>query len=455
MARIIVNSRYIKNTSKTKGEKEKLVEYIGTREGVEKILTGNENNNLTEKQSELMNKLEKEIPNVKEFLEYDDFKNSPTIGTANKLIERVLEEENFDLKKYVSYIAERPNVEKIEEHGLFTESGVGENLKERAKEVAEHEGNVWTHVISLKREDAETLGFNNYNEWKNLIDSKLLEIAKAHSIKINNLKYISAFHNESYHPHVHLAVYSKKINEGYIRKDDIKNLKRSFANEIFKDEMLYNFKNQNEIRDELRKISKESVNEVLKNIKEKEYENKKVFELIKNLKVGLGEHKGSKSYAWISKGGSKYLKNYVDEIAKELSKDEDIKELFNMWCDAKENNLKIYNKEIPKRKQLYEYEEFKPFLNYIIKEVDLLEEEEELKKSNNLGKDLSEKVVNDINSRTEKTGVATGSRLLKSLSFLLRENIDIENIKNEKLRMKKNKKSKKSKEQKSNLSYKL
>ncbi len=437
MAKIIVNSRYIKNNAKSKGEKKRLIEYIGTRDGVEKILIGNENDELTTKQNELMNKLEKENQNLKEFLEYDDFKNNPTIKTANELIERILEEEDFDLKKYVSYIAERPNVEKIETHGLFTESGVGENLKERAIEVAEHKGNVWTHVISLKREDAETLGFNNHKEWKNLIDSKLLEISKAHSIKISNLKYISAFHNESYHPHIHLAIYSKNINEGYLGKGDIKNIKKIFANEIFKDEMFYNFKNQNDLRDELRKVSKERVNEILKNIKEKNYENKKVFELIKKLKEGLEKHKGSKTYTWISKGSNKYLKNYVDEIAKELSKDENIKELFDMWCDSKENNLKIYNKEIPKRKELYEYDEFKPFLNHIIKEVF------------NLDKIMEEK--NLFNFNDKKSIVKISGNLLDSLSFLLRDNIDIENIKNEDLRRIKSKKSKKNK--KNNLSY--
>ncbi len=124
-----------------------------------------------------------------------------------------------------------------------------------------------------------------------------------------------------------------------------------------------------------------------------------------------------------------------------------------MWCDAKENNLRIYNKEIPKRKQLYEYDEFKPFLNHIIKEVISLDDiSQDLEKSMGL---KVEKVLNNNNSKTEKSIVDISGRLLKSLSFLLRENIDMENIKNENLRRKKSKKSKKSKEQKSNLSYKL
>lgn len=85
-----------------------------------------------------------------------------------------------------------------------------------ADEVKNHDGILWTHVISLKREDAERLGYNNAEKWKSLIRRNTMQIAEAHKIDPSNLQWYAAFHNTTHHPHIHLMVYSKDAKQGWL-----------------------------------------------------------------------------------------------------------------------------------------------------------------------------------------------------------------------------------------------
>src|SRR5699024_3690463 len=138
-----------------------LVNYIATRDGVEKIKVKVINNLSSEKQTQLINQIVKEFPNTKNLFEYEDYIKNPTIENASEFISIAIEE-NFDKigkrKNYVDYISNRPGVERIGTHGLFTGGDDSLVLSRIADEVASHEGNVWTPIISLRREDAERLG---------------------------------------------------------------------------------------------------------------------------------------------------------------------------------------------------------------------------------------------------------------------------------------------------------
>lgn len=347
------------------------INYIATRENVEKINL-NENIQATIKQSDFIKKIIKDFKDAKELLEYEDFINNPTRKNASELIDAVFErvdELNEDREEYIKYIAKRPRVEKINTHGLFSNDGVVENLNNRVKEISEHKGNVWSHVLSLRRNDAETLGYNNYKAFKDLVDENLIHIAQAHKIKIENLKYVCAFHNESHHPHIHLIIYSTNPKEGYLTEQGIESIRSKFANSIFKDEMYYNFNEQNELRDRLRCFSKEQVNKILTDIENKEYNDEKVLILIKELLKKLKVHKGSKTYKWFTKQGNEEIKNLIDELAKEISKDENVKKLYDDWYKAKENNLRIYRNTMPERVALHENETFRTLQNHIINEI--------------------------------------------------------------------------------------
>ena len=59
----------------------------------------------------------------------------------------------------------------------------------------EHEGNVWTIIYSLRREDAARLGYDNAASWRALLRSKQADFAEAMQIQMcirdrdNTVKY--------------------------------------------------------------------------------------------------------------------------------------------------------------------------------------------------------------------------------------------------------------------------
>ncbi len=379
MAKIILTSRYTKY-SKTKSIiRKKYIKYIATREGVQKI-DFDKKLKSTGSQDELIKQLINDFKEVKELLEYDDYIKKPNIKNASELISRAFElllDIDEDIEKYIKYIAKRPRVYKINTHGLFFNDGVVSNLETKVKEVAEHKGIVWSHVLSLRREDAERLGYNHYEKYQKLINENIVYIAKAHKIKLSNLEYVCAFHNESYHPHIHLVVYSKDEKEGYLTEKGIDSMRSHFANCIFKNEMYNNYVLENKSLHNLRIEANKEAKKILDSVKNTNVIDEQCLLFIKQLHSKLKKHKGSKTYGWFCKKGNEEIKNLVDEIAIKVSNDENIKSLYEMWYDAKELNLQIYNKVMPERVQLYENTSFRTLQNYIIKEVIKLDFEEE------------------------------------------------------------------------------
>ena len=186
---------------------ENYIRYIATREGAEPAKNSTNTKPAFETQKNLIDKLVKTYPDSKDLFEHEDYLSHPTRENADELIMRIAEmhSELFgDREKYVKYIAERPRVEVISSHGLFTDEGVPIILSDVAKEVAESESNIWTHIISLRREDAERLGYNCADEWMNLIRANRNMIARTMKIAPENFRWYAAFHNESHHPHVHM-----------------------------------------------------------------------------------------------------------------------------------------------------------------------------------------------------------------------------------------------------------
>ena len=101
---------------------------------------------------------------------------------------------------YAKYIALRPRAERTGTHGLFTDDGVEVNLSQVAEEMNAHEGNIWTVIISLRREDAERLGFNTGERWRSMLRSQTANLSENFKIPMKNLRWYAAFHNESHHP---------------------------------------------------------------------------------------------------------------------------------------------------------------------------------------------------------------------------------------------------------------
>lgn len=381
MPRIIMKSPYIKPNSKT--HIGNYVSYIATRDGVEKVDSTQKFMEATERQKQIIKKLLSDYPDSKDLYEYQDYLDKPNRGNADELILRIAEThaELFgDREKYVSYIAQRPRVEKISSHGLFTDDGVPIVLSDVQKEVAESKSNVWTHIISLKREDAERLGYNNAKAWMNLIRSQRNMIAENMKIAPKNFRWYAAFHNETHHPHVHLIAYSTVENEGYLTQKGVENLRSSFAKDIFQQDLLCIYEKQTEHRDKLRAEAKDIVEDLVANINCEIYVSASIQHKLLELANGLSKTKGKKVYGYLKTD----VKALIDSIVDELANDGRIKKLYDLWYEQKENTIRTYTDEMPDRIPLVNNKEFKSIKNAIIKEaLKLIPNEDEVESKEN------------------------------------------------------------------------
>ena len=365
MARLIVKWRYIKPGAPRQGEH--YVDYIATREGVEIDGEKWKDEPATKEQKKLVNRLIADFPDCKDSFEYQDYATAKTKYTATTFIDKAIEE-NVDRigkkENYIGYIAMRPRVEKSGSHGLFSYSDEPIKLSKVAKEVGNHDGVVWTTVISLRREDAEKLGYDNLPAWKTLLRAKSQDLANAMGVSLTDMKWYAAFHNESGHPHVHLVSYSTG-KEPYMTRQGLEKLKAAYAHEIFKNDLYEIYEKQTEYRDELRVESKEKIAEIIREINGKKYENETIELMLKTLAEKLQKHKGKKVYGYLPKD----VKNLVNGVIDELMRDSDLQKLYELWYEQRENVLKTYRDKMPARMPLSANEEFKSVRNAVIAEA--------------------------------------------------------------------------------------
>ena len=366
MARIILKSPYLKPNRKP--HLKNYVKYIATREGVEATENPKRYLPASEKQEQLIAKLLKKYPDCRDLHENEDYLRQPTQGNADELIQRITEV-HFDLlddrEKYVTYIAERPRVEKLGAHGLFTDAGVPFSLEGVAQQVAESKSNIWTHIISLRREDAERLGYNSAEAWMQLLRSQRNMIAENMKIAPENFRWYAAFHNESHHPHVHMIAYSVDPKEAYLSTAGIERIKSSLAREIFRQDLISVYERQTEYRDELRAQGKETVAEIIADINCGVYDNPVVEDLLQRLADRLANAKGKKVYGYLKPD----VKRIVDSIVEELSKDARIERLYDLWYQQREEVLRTYTDAMPERIPLAANKEFKSIKNAVIQEA--------------------------------------------------------------------------------------
>lgn len=370
MPRLILKCPYLKGGSKkSSAHLENLVKYIAFRDGVEKINIENKNLSSTEKQEELISQIIKEFPSTKNLFEYEDYIKNPTIENASEFIEISLEQ-NVDKigkrKNYVDYIANRPKVEKMGKHGLFTGGDDTFVLSKIADEIANHEGNVWTPIISLRREDAARLGFDNAEGWHNMLSYYAIDIAECLKIKPENFQWYAAFHNEGHHPHVHMICYSTDSKEGYLTKKGIEKMKSGLVKNIFGQELEGIYIEQSKRRDELKSESMEVLMQLISEIKNSTIQNTQIEEQFMEFAERLKFSKGKKQYGYLQPK----LKAMVDGIVDELAKDERISKAYKLWYEMRNEVLHSYMDNLPEPLPLSQQKEFKSIKNMIIKEAD-------------------------------------------------------------------------------------
>lgn len=369
MSKIIFTSRYIKNPAKVNAGK--LIRYMGTREGVEKLPNEIDHKPATKKQRELICEC---ITAVSESLMYPELKmyqEQETRYTATEFLDAFIER-NADridgVKKLVQYYGERPGVEKLGRHGLFSQTDDKIDIDEIADEVSNHEGILWTHVISLRREDAERLGYNNADAWKELVRRNALQIAEAHKIEPSQLQWYGAFHNTTHHPHIHLIVYSKNTKQGYLTNKGIEDMRGVFAKDIFRNEMYLTFTLETQIRDEVRAETKKRIDELLRDTETPTSASEEIQNLYVRLTSQLSDYKGKKVYGYLPKN----IKQTVDSIVAELAKDERIAELYYEWNKANREKLSVYYDKKKPDIPLEENKEFRNIKNAVIRSAVLM-----------------------------------------------------------------------------------
>lgn len=369
MSKIIFTSRYIKNPAKVNAGK--LIRYMGTREGVEKLPDGIDNKPPTQKQRDLICECITAVPESLMYPELKMYQEQETRYTATEFLDAFIER-NADridgVKKLVQYYGERPGVEKLGRHGLFSQTDDKIDIDEIADEVSNHKGILWTHVISLRREDAERLGYNNADAWKELVRRNALQIAEAHKIEPSQLQWYGAFHNTAHHPHIHLIVYSKDAEQGYLTNKGIEDMRGVFAKDIFRNEMYLTFTLETQIRDEVRAETKKRIDELLRDTETPTSASEEIQNLYVRLTSQLSDYKGKKVYGYLPKN----IKQTVDSIVAELAKDERIAELYYEWNKANREKLSVYYDKKKSDIPLEENKEFRNIKNAVIRSAVLM-----------------------------------------------------------------------------------
>ncbi len=266
-------------------------------------------------------------------------------------------------KTYADYIATRPRSQ-----GLFSDEGVEINLRQLSRELNSYQGNLWTVILSLSREDAERLGFDSATRWRDFLRSERSEIAEQFHIPQGNLRWYAAFHNEKHHPHVHLMVWSEDEKEGYLSEKGIEKLRSSFTKSIFAEDWCNIYDRYTEARNTLRQESRERMREIIRAINAGSYENKTIEHLLLQLARQLSTTTGKKQYGYLKPE----LKRLVDAIVEEFAKDPRIAELYDLWYEQKESGIRFYQDEMPERVPLTDNPEFRTVKNMILQEAENL-----------------------------------------------------------------------------------
>ena len=251
---------------------------------------------------------------------------------------------------------------KLGKHGLFSQTDDPIDLDTAAEEVANHEGYIWTHIVSLHREDAERLGYHNAEAWKSLVRRNVTTIAEAHKIPLSDLQWYAAFHDTGHHPHIHLMVYSKG-QEGYLSKQSIDSLRSCFGNDIFQQEQYHLFQLQTGLREDIKEKSEQKIRDLITQAEAESAPNEQLQFLFVKLRRQLEQHKGKKVYGYLPK----QIKATVNEIVAHLSVEPAIEELYKEWNKINREKLSLYYENKDPTVPLVDNKEFRSIKNMIIK----------------------------------------------------------------------------------------
>ena len=424
MARLIQKSGYIKA-----GKATGYMEYVATRDGVEIIQSTAP---VTKKQEQFIKRLLKDFPDAKELFEYGDYLQTPSRGTASAFIAVALDTHLHEVESesgYMSYIAQRPRAEKHGGHGLFSEADVTDLKAVKAKLEA-HNGKVWTFIFSLRREDAERLGYNKAAAWRNLLKQESAAIAEAMRIRTDDLRWYAAYHDEGHHPHVHMMVWSAEPKKGYLTREGIAAMRSKMTNAIFRDEMTELYIKKDTAYTESIRTAKESLLLYIGMLESSESADPVIEQKLWELSHALVQVDGKHVYAYLPKE----VKAQVDEIVERLAQLPEVATCYEQWWRLKDEIAGYYGRNIPPHQPLVQQKEFRAIKNFIIREAETIHEPTPVQTSTDAEPSEPQKPLNETPAtvqqprpempRTALTADAV-MQLLHHMSRMFRSNMPV------------------------------
>ena len=350
------------------------MKYIATREGVE-VLTGK--GPVTEKQKEMVAKLLKDFPDMRDSFEYEDYKQAPTLHTASALISAALDSHMQNLQSengYLKYIATRPGAEKHGAHGLFGRQE-NTNLTAAMHDLTAHNGNVWTIIYSLHREDAERLGYNNAAAWRKLLVSQQNKFAEAFHVPVSALHWYAAYHDADTHPHIHMMIWTDQ--ETVLKRDAVVKLRSAMTNSIFQAELENLYIRKDAAYKDVSEAAREVMHELVDRMESVSAPPASIQQKLLELALELRTVSGKKQYAYLKKP----LKDKVDSIVDELEKLPEVAAYYSVWNGVRDT-LEGYYKNRPRQHNpLSQQKEFRAIKNAIVQEAERLRQQMELESS--------------------------------------------------------------------------
>ena len=366
MPQIIVTSRYLKPGSKK--QLSNYMKYIATREGAVTVQSNSQNAPVTPKQQALILSLLTDFPESRESQTFQNYTAHPTQQNASALISEIAEH-NADRiitkEKYVGYIATRPGAVKSGQHGLFSQTDAPIDQNAVAKEISNHTGNVWTHVVSLRWDDAQRMGYDTLSAWQGLVRRQMPNVAKQMKIDLAHLRWYAAFHDKETNPHVHIVVYSTDPKEGFLTEHGIEKIRSGFANDIYADELHHLYAQQTDVRDRLKTLSADRMQTLAAQITGGQPLDTELLRLVLLLSRQLSNAKGKKQYGYLKPAD----KRTVDAIFSRLTADDTIRQMYALWCKMEQAKHDVYSSAKVQFPDLVDNPQFKSVKNMIMKTV--------------------------------------------------------------------------------------
>ena len=360
MARLIQKSGYIKN-----GKATGYMEYVATRDGVE-IIQSTEP--VTKKQEQFIARLLKDFPDAKELFEYSDYLQTPNRGTASAFIATALDTHLHEMESesgYMSYIAQRPRAEKHGGHGLFGKADVTD-LKAAKAELEAHNGKVWTFIFSLRREDAERLGYNKAAAWRNLLKQESAAIAEAMRIQTDDFRWYAAYHDEGHHPHVHMMVWSAEPKKGYLTREGIAAMRSKMTNAIFHEEMKELYIKKDAAYKESVQTARDALVTRITAMENSDCTDPVIEQKLRELSQTLEQIDGKHVYGYLPKE----VKAQVDEIVERLAQLPEVAACYDQWWRLKDELAGYYGRNTPPHQPMVQQKEFRAIKNMIIRQAE-------------------------------------------------------------------------------------